>query len=341
MTNNRRDTLPDMIKTLCIIFVIAYHSMLVFSLGEWHGGFGDLVTFCTFCCDWMRFIHVQTFIAASGYLYANSFYNCGIGSTKTSIEKRVKRLLIPYAIVSLLWAIPFELFFDRTPLTQIFFHYFLGTSPAQLWYLLVQMNVYIFGLILINWIIKQGKIKKLLIYFGLTLVYVVATLISTRVINMFQLLSSVQFFVFYLLGFQLYRSRSIYSKKVSSVCFLLVYTALLFIKMYILENRGERIPQVLSTVLTPIVSIIGILLIFSLAYALVNYLSFRKIMNTGFVFICFLFHQQLIYISNGLIFFPWYLRILVNYVVATVGSYIIYLILERSMNLKKVFGLNK
>ena len=101
--------------------------------------------------DFIYSFHIYGFTLVSGYLF------CYLVKEKQKyvelipfVVNKIKRLLVPYIFVCIIWVIP---------ITEIFFHYyinvlinkyFLGTSPNQLWFLLM-----LFWVFIISWLLRR------------------------------------------------------------------------------------------------------------------------------------------------------------------------------------------
>ena len=105
----------SLIKTVMMIIVVLYHSMLFFGY-QWF----NIVTpkydgyFLYNIANIFNSFHIQTFTMVSGYLffYLKSEKN-RYNFIKQGIMKKIKRLIVPYIFTSLFWAIPIGYYFYR------------------------------------------------------------------------------------------------------------------------------------------------------------------------------------------------------------------------------------
>jgi fucose 4-O-acetylase-like acetyltransferase len=92
--------------------------------------------------SWLNTFHIYGFTLVSGYLFYALKYEKGkYEKYLPFIANKCKRLLLPYVFVSLVWAIPFGVFFFRYGAMDILKQYALGTAPSQLWFLLMLFGV--------------------------------------------------------------------------------------------------------------------------------------------------------------------------------------------------------
>ena len=100
-------------KTCMMLAVIFYHSMLVYAGIGWFGILpvpSDAIIGGV--ALWLNTIHIWVFTFASGYLYQYLRFECERYSKwRDLLRKKCKRLLLPYGIVSVVWCIPFSIFF--------------------------------------------------------------------------------------------------------------------------------------------------------------------------------------------------------------------------------------
>lgn len=126
------------IKTILMVAVVLYHSMLC-SAGVTWGPWTAYQTSKTlhYIAYYLNSVHIYAFTFVSGYVYAFLRYETDRYSDwKKVIEKKVRRLLLPYASAAIFWAIPFCCFFWKTNLKELTVKFLLGASPNQLWFLL-------------------------------------------------------------------------------------------------------------------------------------------------------------------------------------------------------------
>ncbi len=117
--------------------------------------FGGLIYSC----------HMHVFMVLSGMIYAFSLGSGKYTNFKIFIKNKLKRLLIPYVLVSLLYNIPVLLisgYFNSNNLFYNIWLYLIGFGKNHLWFLITL--VYIFFIVHIIYIIKN-KMVFLVVYF--------------------------------------------------------------------------------------------------------------------------------------------------------------------------------
>lgn len=83
---------------------------------------------------WLNTFHVPAFVFASGYIHSYLRREAGrYGGVRSVLARKARRLLVPCALVSLLWAAPaYGLVFGADELVGKFV---LMAAPSQLWFL--------------------------------------------------------------------------------------------------------------------------------------------------------------------------------------------------------------
>lgn len=151
-SNNKDLVACDYCKTLMMLIIVFFHALGYWGISDWYVTEPDAVfPISRFLCDWMSSFHVYTFVFVAGFV----FYELRIKQGKyceftNFIRNKIKRLLAPYVLVSIVWCIPIGYIFFRYSLTEILRKFLLGFAPAQLWFLLMLFWVYF-----IAWIITK------------------------------------------------------------------------------------------------------------------------------------------------------------------------------------------
>lgn len=330
------------IKTIMMVLVVLYHSMLFFG-GTWFtivepvNGGGYLY----YIAKWIGTFHIQTFAMASGFLFyylrkEKSRYN----NPAKDIKKRAKRLLIPYLFTSLLWVIPIGYLFYKNSLSDIFNKYVLMTGPSQLWFLIMLFVVFVF------FVLIGKKIK--LSFRNLAIIYVVTTglglLLSKFSINYFQIATSVRYILYFYLGGYIYENRQKISLK--QVGLMVLGTIVLYVFVLLFRNANNMVLSVGVKYAETLVSVLEVSSIYYLFSKLIG--KQKSLAKSRFYHVfeqnsfgIYLFHQQIIYFViiwlNGLVY-P-IVQMILSFIIALFTSLIMSLILRRWKVTRFMFGL--
>ena len=147
--------------------------------------------------------------------------------------------MVPFAVISLVWVIPFAMYYFHFDAVEVIKRYVLGTSPNQLWFLLMLFFVFMIFYPLTSFFEKHnvgGAIVALAIYgIGLTGSMVLP--------NVFQILTACQYLPLFWLGFKIRQYGSKNLMKIPSPVWIAVTTGTVLI---------DNIPSIFPAEKSPI-----------------------------------------------------------------------------------------
>lgn len=302
-----------------MLFVIIGHSV-DFWKGNWFLAItpAQNSTILCFISDFLNSFHIYAFTFASGYL----FYYLKIEQLRYAefflfLKSKAKRLIIPYIFVCAVYVIPVAEYFFHYSISEIITRYVLGTSPNQLWFLLMLFWVYI-----IAWPLSDLFNKKPTV--GMVIVgslYLVGVLGSRLTPNYFFIWSSCEFVLFFWLGFMFKKLLPKLSRVkwyVWQICFIASFMLLEYVHAGMFHSLIEIVVHMLGAIS---------------AFETINMLSpiltlsekpwFKAISQKTMPI--YLFHQQIIYFClvalNGKV--SPLINAFINFGVSLIGSFII------------------
>ena len=280
---------------------------------------------------WFNSFHIYGFALVSGYLFF--FLKCEKGKyssfTPFAVNK-AKRLLVPYIFVSLVWVIPFAVHYFHFDAVEVIKRYVLGTSPNQLWFLLMLFFVFILFYPLAGFFEKYNVGGA----FTVIAVYGIGLVGSMILPNIFQIIRACTYLPLFWLGFKICQ----YGSKVLMRIPSLVWVAadvLLFTLVQYLSGFDATIIKLLNLGLSFLLHIIGALMAFVVLQKLANRVNWKESIVFSLLsknsMPVYLFHQQVIYVFisllNGVI--NPYLHAGINFIGAMVISLIISILLMK------------
>lgn len=284
-----------------------------------------------FISSWLNTFPIFSFTFISGYLfyylkfeikkYNNLFKDSG---------KRAKRLLLPYLVVSLIWVIPFYIYFFGFDITTILKKYLLAISPSQLWFLWM-----IFVLFVIFYLLSD-IMNKISLWIGLMTAiafYGVSIIGGHFLPNIFQIWTTCAYFLFYYLGFAMRKYSLKWLYKIPWVIYVILNVGLFCLYYFYLAAQTSFILKVICIGIQILIQVSGVLMVV-IGFSKLNLekLSNNKLYRflEKYNFGMYLFHQQLIYITitifNGAV--PNIILVLLNFIFASVLSALISYILS-------------
>ena len=193
-----------MAKSLLMILVVLGHSCLFFG-GSWLSSFSPVFVNrqLGYLAMWLNSFHIYAFVLISGYLFYYLKYeisNLKYHNFRLLIITKSKRLLVPLIVFSVLWVIPLSfalgVFNENTDVIRKFL---LGSSPSQLWFLLMLFWVFILAYFLSSLWIKNIFFAILIAVFFYCVGIVGCSIVGTY----FQFFPACIYLLLFFIGFKI------------------------------------------------------------------------------------------------------------------------------------------
>lgn len=231
-------------KTVLMIFVILGHCA-DFWTGKWFTVLpvAEKNTALLVFAEWTNSFHIYAFTLISGYIfYAMRFENNKYGRYAPFILNKIKRLIIPYFFVGLLYVAPITSVFYGYSLKEVFFNFVLACGPGQLWFLWM-----LFWVFVIFW--PLAELLNSNSYIGIIICimsYGVGLIGSSVLPNYYCIWTSFQYLWFFWIGFELRKRRDVVLWKIPIVVFVVVGAVSFAIKYYInFDDIGKYIYELM------------------------------------------------------------------------------------------------
>ena len=283
---------------------------------------------------WLNSFHVYCFTLISGYVfYALKFEQGRYQKYITFIANKAKRLLNPYAVVSVIWVIPISVYLTGIGWPEIWKSYVLGESPSQLWFLLMLFWVFIIIWPLSSYLDKHS-IHGLII---MITIYLLGRKLSGMVPNIWGFVTALQYEIYFYLGFLIAKRKVLINYKNTILWLFISVTLWLTANMVNLPQNINALKELLIHTTGAIACFY--MLQFILLKSNCERCRFLKILANNSMTI-YLFHQQLIYISiiflNGKLS-PW-MHALVNFLFSLIVSLLISVVLKKNKYIRFLLG---
>jgi len=329
----------DFVKTVLMILVVLYHSVVFWT----NGWFSEAVQYPSEIlrniANWLNSFHIYGFTLVSGYLFFYlRFERDKYKAFQPFMLNKVKRLIIPAVMLTLIWVAPItNLFFDFNVIDNVK-RYVLAISPNQIWFLWMLFFVFI-----IAWLLSKIFYGNKILGAGVVLLlYGVGLAGSTLIPNCFQIWTALQYVVFFWIGFKIRQNGSNLLMRIPSIVWI-VSDVVLFAVIQFIPTTG-MIFSVLNLGLTFLLNIVGALMAFIVLQKIANCVNWKE--SKVFAFLSarsmpvYLFHQQVIYFTitwlNGAV--NPYFNAVVNFAVALVVSLFISSILLKFKSTRFLIG---
>ena len=290
------------LKTIMMLSVVLFHSCVFYS-GNWftiEQPVGDVHYIAVFA-DFLNTFQTQAFTMASGYLFFYLRSERGkYRIPNKDIAKRFFRLIVPYIIICVFWAIPVHIYFYGFDIEDIIRKYLIGISPDQLWFLLMLFWNFCLFYFIANKIAFNKRFLALFVIVSM----LGALLSAAELLSIFQINTTIRYTVFYYLGGYLYnkeRKTQTNGHRIKCVLLYGLIGLILWLIWEIAGNADVLAVKIFHAAEKSVASVFLVLFFYELITFMDNYISrtfghnvfFKRITSDSFGI--YLLHQQIIY----------------------------------------------
>lgn len=188
----------NFIKAVLMLLVVIYHSCALWKSGGWFNQApANPSAFLDVLAQWLNSFHVYGFTFVSGFIFYVLKYKKGkYQNKKAFFIGKLKRLIVPYVLVSTLWAGPWYAYYFKASFGDVIKNFMLGVQPAQLWFLLMLFWVFVIAIILPDKV-YDSSVKQLIVAMVL---YGVGFICGMIFPNVLQIFTGCQYFIFFVFG---------------------------------------------------------------------------------------------------------------------------------------------
>ena len=301
MTKERELGLTGPVKAIAMLVIVFYHACALYT-GAW---FGEPAIPCPelgVFVQWLATVHVPLFLLVSGYIWAYlKMETRKYDDSRVVLRKKARRLLVPYAVVSLVWAGPvFCFFYGGVAMVGAFI---LGGNPSQLWFLLALF--WMFALAEFLWRVAPHWLRSLPALVALSLgSYLVARCFYALPLDLFQIGHALDYFPCFLLGVWLRQADTSRFWGLNPALFLTI-DVMVFAIWFVLNVSGGGVLAVAAKGIYFLLRLLGPLALLSMLGHLPRLIDwFRGSLFERHGFGVYLFHQQIDWMLLGIINVP-------------------------------------
>ena len=331
------------VKTILMLLVIFGHACAFWS-GHWFTENPVIQsTGLNILYAWVNSFHIYAFALVSGYIFAFKVMRGGYCEYLPFLCNKVKRLLVPYVFVTIIWVAPISAYFFKWDFGYVMKKYLFAINPSQLWFLWM-----LFGVFMITWPMRKVLIDKPVVGWLISIVFYGIGIVGKRIFpNVFCIWTACQYVLFFFIGMRVRGKEEKQGRLITeSIHWYLWIIVDIFIfagTMFVEQNSGTMWSMA-GIGLNLIVHVIGAIMAWTVLQAIagkVNWQNNKVFKTLSFYSMpMYLFHQQIIYFSiawlNGLVN-PW-INAGVNMVAALICSYIISAFLMRWSGTRMLIG---
>lgn len=292
-----------LLRVFAILIVVLGHSMIVYQY-KW-GIYTPVVksSFFNGLKTYIDTFQMPLFIFISGYVYYYSRKECGkYNNSIKFLVSKVKRLLVPYMCIALIYVLPIRMFtsykgYYGNNIFEIIYKYIItGLDVGHLWYLLAIFEIFIV------FYLFESIINEIGILISFVIIACV-NIISFKFPSIFQISSSIHYFIFFYLGYIVRKYEPIFTNKLKekNKIYLIVILFILQVLFLFIYLKFHNTSILFKNVVYLLSNISGTLFYF----LFLSLIAFKhKSLNSNKVlkyldresFAIYLFHSPLIYI---------------------------------------------
>lgn len=289
------------VKVFLMAIILIYHSLLLSQgVGLVHLEESYVPSYFKYIIDWFSSFQNYAFVLVSGYVFGFIVYERGgYSSFSELLQKKAKRLMIPYFFIGLFWMVPTAVLFYKRTLGEVLIDWALGIDPHQLWFLLMLFEVFLVSYLLL----KFYERRPLLSYSFLVLIYFLGVLFQIYFINIYRVFNAMQMLFFFRLGIDLRKRKIQFLQKINLILYFILHI-LFFAITEITNYSNSYILKILGVGFGFLTRIIGCLTAFFFFQSFSTFLyqkgqHLNKIAKVSMP--VFLLHQQVMCIIVTLI----------------------------------------
>lgn len=296
----------SLLRTFAILIVVLGHSMIFYQY-NW-GVYTPIVksSFFNILKTYIDIFQMPLFIFISGYMYYYCRKECGKYNklSKFSFGK-IKRLLVPYICVAIIYVLPIRImtnykgYYGNNAFEIIYKYIITGVDVGHLWYLLAIFEIFIVFYLFESVINKIGVPASFIII-------ACANIISFKFPNIFQISSSIHYFMFFYLGYLIRRYEQIFTyefKGKNNIVLIVTLFILQFIFLIVsIKISNSTIIGTLTKNSMCLLSNISATIFYFLVLSSISF-KYKSLNNNRILkfldkesFAIYLFHSPLIYI---------------------------------------------
>ena len=279
--NNEKITLRelDYLKIIGVLLVVIGHCTSIYT-GGWVFTSPVNSPIYGLIASYVYTFHVPMLVFVSGAIYYYCRINKGKYSTlKSLIINKFKRLILPFLFIGILYSIPIKYIIGMTEgnIINNIKSFILGLNTGHLWYLLMLFNIFILFYLYESFILN----KKYSIVLNLIL-FSILYISSGFFTNIFQINRSIQYSIFFYLGYEFFRSKDKLRLKLEQLKTkntLIMIPILIAISLVLILVSKMKLSNIMLSKLFSLINVVIAIVCITICYLIV-YLINNRVQNT-------------------------------------------------------------
>ncbi|WP_289127902.1 acyltransferase [uncultured Clostridium sp.] len=265
----------DYLKIIGILLVVIGHCTSIYT-GGWVFTSPVNSPIYGLIASYVYTFHVPMLVFVSGAIYYYCRVNKGkYGSLKSLIINKFKRLILPFLFIGILYSIPIKYIIEMTDgnIVSNIKSFVLGLNTGHLWYLLMLFNTFILFYLYESFILN----KKYSIVLNLIL-FSILYISSGFFTNIFQINRSIQYSIFFYLGYEFFRSKDkliLKLEKLKSKSILIMTPILIAISLVLILVSKMKLSSVMLSKFFSLINVVIAMICITICYLIVYLINNR------------------------------------------------------------------
>ena len=269
----------DYLKIIGILLVVIGHCTSIYT-GGWVFTSTVKSPIYGLIASYVYTFHVPMLVFVSGSIYYYCRINKGKYTTlKSLIVNKLKRLIVPFLFIGIFYSIPMKYIIGMAD-GNIFSNvksFVLGLNTGHLWYLLMLFNIFILFYLYEKFVLN----KKYSIILNL-IIFVILYISSGFFTNIFQINRSIQYSIFFYLGYEFFRSKDKLRLKLEELKtknILIIIPILIAISLVLILVSKMKLSNIMLSKLFSLINVVIAIVCITICYLIV-YLINNRMKNT-------------------------------------------------------------
>lgn len=336
----------DFLRTVLVIAVVLYHSVLFANSSDRVRATTDIesnVLFWIF--DFIDSFHTRVLTIIAGYV----FYYLKIEKNRYKdflpfFKNKVKRLLVPYLFIMIIWVIPVDFFLLKYQPIELFY-LLISKKSSQLWFLLMLFGEYMIFYLLANFFKNKNVIPFIiaLVFAGLGYAFKYGEAKFLTFFDFLQFPNVLMYFIFFLIGFKFRQYGTAFLRK--RVWLYLFIITVIYALSIVLKSVENSILNYVGTGFYAITFELSAPIVFVVLQVVADKINTENklfLFTKKYSMTVYLFHEQFIYIILSALFLIGstivYLNVIISFIIAYALSLLVAVILHKTSPTRFLLG---
>ena len=265
----------DYLKIIGILLVVIGHCTSIYT-GGWVFTSPVNSPIYGLIASYVYTFHVPMLVFVSGSIYYYCRINKGkYSSLKSLIINKLKRLIVPFLFIGILYSIPIKYIIGMIEgnIINNIKSFILGLNTGHLWYLLMLFDIFIIFYLYEKFILnrKYSIVLNLILF---SILYISSGFFT----NIFQINRAIQYTIFFYLGYEFFRSKDkliLKLEKLKSKSILIMTPILIAISLVLILVSKMKLSSIMLSKFFSLINVVIAMICITICYLIVYLINNR------------------------------------------------------------------